>query len=143
MSFFKEQAPDKRFAICGNILTDSGIDNRWITDVGLIAKKSDLHKITGYNENMKGWGSNEGNITGRLGLSGVREGHTPDLTIIHYIPNNCESYIGIPWPGNPERLSEMIPQIANGRIDNENYSESNYAPNDDSWGELDTLEKVF
>ena len=143
MSFFKNQASDKRFAICGNILSDSALENRWITDVGLIAKKEDLYKITGYNENMRGWGSNEGNLTGRLGLSGVREGHTPDLTIATNIPRKCQELIGIPWPSDPDRLPEMAPRKKNGKIDNENYQEGNYAPNDNSWGEIDTLEKVF
>lgn len=143
MEFFKDKAPDKRFAICGNILSDSDLENRWITDVGLVAKKDDLHKITGYNEKMRGWGSNEGNLTGRLGLSGVREGHTDSLTIMHGISKKCQALIGIPWPGNPSRLTQMGPGENNGTLDNEDYSTQTYAPNDDSWGELDTLEKVF
>ena len=139
-----------RVAICGSYKNHKGYHPPTpVRDTTMVANRTDLLKIRGYDERFRGWGSQEPDICGRLGMSGVRNGYTRDLimesglgqeeTLRKYKIN----YINPKTKRNKFEGMGFQPNARNGEISNENYLNRITTPNQEPWGELDTLEKIF
>lgn len=148
MTFFSQTK--YRVAICGSYKNQKGSHPPTpVRDTTMVANRADLVNIRGYDERFRGWGSQEPDICGRLGMSGVRVGYTQDLllesglgpeeTLRKYHIN----YIDPKAKRNEFEGMGFQPKARNGELSNENYKNRVIAPNDDSWGDLDTLEKIF
>ena len=148
-----------RTAVCPNIICKdpkSGVphstfryDSRPATDVGLAARREDYHAIKGYDERMRGWGGNEPDITGRLGLSGTGIGFCPNLVIATALGPSLTNIIlngDIPHLNPRHSTKDDTTNWGVGQYNhkrsNENYNNKIHCPNEE-WGELDTLEKIF
>ena len=53
----------------------------------IMAKRSDLEAISGYDESLSAWGGDDNNIRARLELYGVRKLLLPEVQLIHCEPN--------------------------------------------------------
>jgi len=53
----------------------------------IMAKKSDIEAIGGYDESLSAWGGDDDNIRARLEFSGIRKLFLPDVKLIHKEPN--------------------------------------------------------
>lgn len=122
------------------------LDFRLAHDTGAVVHREDLLKIQGHNENLFGWGGCEPDFVCRVGLSGVGNGWSGDLLMA----TSLEGFTWkISWP--PPNLSNLPrldkrwePNRENPKIVQGCRHERIYAPNNpDTWGELDTLERIF
>ncbi len=149
-TFFKERKTETAisgYLLCRSVGTDQAyfnLDVRPFTDCGLTAKREHFAGIGGYCEQMIGWGSNEPNITGRMGLLRVGAGFVTDMSIAHSLGNDLATRIlgqSIP-PYKRSHLKEWASRAASGLTSNKHFVDQIANPNGDNWGKLDTLERI-
>jgi len=150
-TFFKDRGTNTAisgYLLHGSIGTKKAFfmfDVRPFTDCGLSARREHFAGIGGYCEQMIGWGSNEPNITGRMGLLGVGAGFVADISIAHSLGNELASRIvGTAIPEyKRSHLKEWAGRPASGKISNSHFEQQIANPNGNNWGEIDTLERIF
>lgn len=104
---------------------------QWRTEpaqAGGCTLKQQLHRVTGFDERMFGWGSDEPDLFDRLRFAGVRL-------------SPCNSYV-IHMDRKVGAKRETWPPGANGPIHQENYDKHVISPNK-VWGEHPKLEEIL
>ncbi len=148
LSFFGQTT--HRVAICGGVQREKGYQIPTpVKDLTMVANREDLLRIRGYDERFRGWGSQEPDICGRLGMSGVKFGYTPDLVMETDLgPDLTMKKYKVSHINQTQKKREVQgmgyqPDAPNGQLSNNNHDKRIIRPNGDDWGELDTLERIF
>jgi len=100
------------------------------SQAGGCVKREYLRQIKGFDERMKGWGSNEPDLFYRLSLVGVEIVRCTTAVVLHFRCKVCGNYEH--YKVNPE----------NAKIHHNNAKKGIIAPND-TWGEHPKLEEVL
>lgn len=124
--------------------------NRTECDGGASLLREDYHKIRGYDERMRGWGSFDTDFFNRLKRAGVPKGMDPTYFWNHL--GQIYSWLGVKKNNafyHPETGELIYPDVVklghenkNGFLDNENFRMGLTVVNDENWGTLDTLEEM-
>ena len=96
---------------------------------GGCTKREYLHKITGYDEHMYGWGSDEPDFYNRLKLIGVTRQQV-EAWVLHL-------HVKLVGPKPQRKVGDSY------KIDRENWEKKRFAPNNpETWGEHPKLEEI-